>query len=248
MSGAQIAIILAAVFTGALIKSVTGMGLPLVALPVIALATSVETAVAVLAIPNTAHNLALAVRHRDHRHETRHLGRFCAAGIVGAAIGTWSLGVVPDGVLMTALLVIVAGYLVNRTRDPSMIIGDAAGRRWSAPIGGLAGLFQGATGISGPIVGIWHHGLRLNRNAFVLSISWVFLITGATQTVLLAIRGSLGGRIGVSLALLVIVILTIPFGEQLRVGLSGRTFDRLVIGLISLSCLSVAVDLITRAL
>lgn len=96
MGTAEIVVIVVAVLAGATIKSVTGLGLPIVAIPIISVVAGPEVAVAVLAIPNAAQNLVLAVRNRRHVHETVALGRLVVAGIGGAALGAFALGVVPE--------------------------------------------------------------------------------------------------------------------------------------------------------
>jgi uncharacterized membrane protein YfcA len=63
MSGEEIAVALAAILLGSAIKSISGMGLPLVSIPIISFVTDLETAVAAVAIPNLAdqrrHGLAI---------------------------------------------------------------------------------------------------------------------------------------------------------------------------------------------
>jgi uncharacterized membrane protein YfcA len=244
MSGDEIAIVVAAVLLGALVKSITGMGLPLVAIPIMALFVSTETAVAVMAIPNVAQNLVLAVRHRHARHESRRLLQFCGASVIGAGVGALSLGLVADWVTRLVLVTMVAGYIVTTLVAPDVRIGDERERRAAAPLGLLAGVFQGGIGISGPIVGSWFHGLRLSADAFVFSISTAFLIAGATQSVVFGVRGTLDGRITVSVLLSVLVVATIPLGSRLRRRLSIETFRRLVLLLLAGSCAGMTVDLI----
>ncbi len=73
VTGVEIAIALVAVLVGALTKSVTGMGFPLVAIPVISLFVSVEDAVVVIALPNVVMNLVLCLGVRSAWSETRDL-------------------------------------------------------------------------------------------------------------------------------------------------------------------------------
>jgi uncharacterized membrane protein YfcA len=54
MNGTDLAVVAVAVLVGAMVKSITGMGLPLVAIPIMTMFMPTETAVAVLAMPNVA--------------------------------------------------------------------------------------------------------------------------------------------------------------------------------------------------
>ncbi len=243
MSGSDVAVIIIAATVGALVKSVTGMGFPLVAIPIMAVFIPTETAVAVVALPNVAQNLLLALKFRSWRTTARRLPVFCTAGVFGAALGTVAIDVIGERVLQVALLVMVAGYLVSAVTHPAWEIGTEVERRATVPVGALAGLFQGAIGISGPIVGTWYHGLRLHQDAFVFSITSVFLLTGSTQAAVLGLQGRYTDRWGVIALVGLIVLATIPIGSRLRARLPVETFQRIVLVLLAVSCLSLVVDL-----
>ncbi|MEL0041534.1 MAG: sulfite exporter TauE/SafE family protein [Ilumatobacter sp.] len=245
MTTTEIAVIIAAVLAGSLVKSVTGMGFPIIAVPIMSLYTGPTTAIAVIAIPNAAQNLGIAWSHRAARSETEGLAAFCAIGIIGAVGGALTLGVIPEELTLSVLVIAIAAWVLQQLRRPDLRI-PVDRRRLVGPwVGGLAGVFQGAAGISGPIVAAWHHGLRLSREAFVLSIATAFLLTGTAQTAVLAVRGDLDGRLGVSALLTVIVLATIPVGARLRSRLSGPTFERLVLALVAGSGIGILVDILS---
>ena len=91
MSGEEIAVALAAILLGAAIKSISGMGLPLVSIPIISFVTDLETAVGAVAIPNLLINVAMAWRSRESRAETRDLSMLGATGVAGGVVGTYAL-------------------------------------------------------------------------------------------------------------------------------------------------------------
>lgn len=244
----EIVLVVAAVFAGALVKSVTGMGFPLVAIPVMTLFLPTSTAVAVIAIPNVVQNAILVAQHRGAWDQTRHLLLFCGAGIPGAVIGAIALVTVPESLVRGALAAMLAAYLVTATRSPDLRIPDERVRPWSAPVGFVAGVFQGGIGISGPVVGTWYHGLHLAQDAFVVSVATVFTLTGATQVSVLGLRGELDGRLLVALALTIVMFVTVPIGTRLRRRLSVDRFRTIVLVLLGASCASLIVDLVARAL
>ena len=84
MTVTEIAVIVAAVLVGSLVKSVTGMGFPIIAVPIMSLYTGPATAIAVIAIPNAAQNLGIAWSHRRALPETKGLAVFCGVGVLGA--------------------------------------------------------------------------------------------------------------------------------------------------------------------
>jgi uncharacterized membrane protein YfcA len=245
---AQIVAIVIAVIIGAVIKSVTGMGLPLIAVPIITVFAGAETAIATLAIPNTVQNLVLVIKNRSHRRQSVGLVRFALAGIAGAVIGTLALGTVPEWTITLLLILIVSTYLISVLLSPEYHLDETTAHRWSGVTGTAAGLFQGASGISGPLVASWFHALRLERGPFVFSIATVFLVSGGTQALVLARTGLLDGRLIVSAVLTAIVVATIPLGPVLSARLGSRGFDRAVLALLAASTIALVIELVISAL
>lgn len=244
MSVLDLIIIGIAVCLGAVVKSVTGMGLPLIALPIISLFVSPETGIAILAIPSIVQNAGIVGTNWHARTETRGLTSFCLAGGIGVVIGTLSLGAVPEHITLIALNITIITWLYQRLRNPDHNIPKTKERLLSPAAGIVAGIFQGGSGVSGPVVAAWHQGLRLPRDAFVFSIATAFGLIGTTQTITLAVNGHLEGRVLVSLAISAIVLISVPIGPPLRRRLSGAAFDRAVIGLVLASCISLTVDIV----
>lgn len=247
MTSIEIVLVVIAVFGGALVKSVTGMGFPLVAIPVMTLFLPTPTAVAVIAIPNAIQNWILIVQHRSAWPETRQLRVFCSAGIVGAVLGAIALGTIPEVFVRGALTAMLVAYLTTVAVTPHLQVPDERIRRWSIPVGFAAGVFQGGIGISGPVVGTWHHGLRLSQQGFVISVATVFGLTGSTQAIVLGARGELDGRLLGALGLTAVMLATLPLGGRLRKRLSVDRFRTVVLILLSLSCASLIADLVSRA-
>lgn len=244
----EIVLVVAAVFGGALVKSVTGMGFPLVAIPVMTTFLPTPTAVAIIAIPNLVQNVILVVEHRSAWRQTQHLVAFCSAGIPGAILGAFALVTVPEVIVRGALAAMLAAYLLTVAFSPDLRIPPRRVRPWSVPVGFVAGVFQGGIGISGPVVGTWHHGLHLARDAFVVSVATVFTLTGAAQVTVLGMRGELDGRLLVALGLTVVMFATLPIGARLRRRLSVERFRTIVLVLLAASCVSLLVDLVGRAI
>ena len=127
------------------------------------------------------------------------------------------------------------------TLHPDFRVGPERSRRLAPAIGGVAGVSQGAIGISGPIVGSWIHSYRLPRGAHILSVTTLFLISGATQFLVLVLAGELAGRVGPSLLACIPVMAAIPVGERLRNRVSAHGFDLAVIGVLIISIVALGV-------
>lgn len=241
MEGYELAIILAAVVVGSVSKAVTGMGLPVIVIPIAALFVDIEDAIVIIALPNLLANGALGARERSHLPETRDLGTLAIAGVVGATIGTLLFVNVPEEPLVMALIVAIAFYIATFFLKPDLRTTPVQSRRWAPGIGVLTGGFQGAIGISGPIIGSWIHSYRLPRGAHILSVTSLFFVSGLTQFTVLIANGELSGRVVATLLACVPVLATIPVGTRLRDRITGRGFDLAIVGMLGVSSIALCV-------
>lgn len=232
---------LLAVVIGSVIKAVTGMGLPLIAIPIAALFVDLDDAVVTLAFPNVLANGVLAYRERSHVGETRDLPVLAVAGVAGAIVGAVAFVRLPDEPLVILLIVSIVIYVVAFFAKPDLRTGPERSRQLAPVVGSVAGAFQGAIGISGPVVGSWIHSYRLGRGAHILSVTSLFLVSGATQFVVFAVTGELSGRIVAMLLACVPVLASIPVGTWLRGRVSPRGFDLAVIAMLIVSVGALAV-------
>ena len=242
MNGTELAIVLVAVVIGAIAKAVTGMGLPLIAIPIASLFVDVDDAIVVIAFPNVLANAYLAGRERTSVRETRDLPALALAGVVGAVAGTLLLVNVPEEPIVIAIIVAIVGYVVLFFAHPEFRVGPQRSRRLAPAVGGIAGVFQGAVGISGPIVGAWIHSYRLSRGAHILSVTSLFFITGLTQLVVLVGSGELSGRVTATLLACIPVFAAIPIGTRLRDSVSVRGFDLAIVGMLVISAVALTVQ------
>lgn len=229
MDGEVLAVALLAVLAGSLLKSVSGLGLPLVTIPAIAAVADVETAVAFTALPNLAQNLALAWRERDAWPETRDLPVLGLAGFAGGVAGTVVLVSVPDDPLVVLLAIVVFAYAVLFVTAPQFRVSASRSRAWAPLVGTVAGALQGAVGISGPVVASWIHGYRLRQPAYILSVTVLFALSGVAQIFVLAGGGRLDSLWGGAALACIPALATIPPGGRLRRRLTVEWFDRLVV-------------------
>lgn len=245
MSGFEIVVVLGASLLGAFVKSVTGMGYPLLAVPVIALVLGVEDAVVIVAAPNLAANVVLCIAARDGRDEARDLPVLIGWGFAGAVVGTIALVRVPDEPLLIALAATIVTFVVTSLRAPHLHLEPVMTARWSKPVGLAAGLMQGAVGVSGPVVATWLHGYRLRKEAYVFSVTAIFGVTGAVQLALLVAAGELTARrLGVSLLAFLPVLAMVPLGSALRARLSGPAFSRAVLAVLVVSGLALVAEVV----
>lgn len=242
MSANELVIVFLAVSAGSMVKGVTGIGLPLTAVPLMSLGIGVEDAVVSIALPNLASNLTIMWGTREARHESPGLGVFVLVGGAAAVGGAWMLSWVPERWLLLTLAVVVVAFLIWRVVNVEPHWSPTVRRRGRVPVAAAAGLAQGAIGISGPIVAPWFQGFGLRRDVFMYSNSFVFLVTGVAQVMGLTASGSWNadrGRGALVAAFAVGIVL--PIGIRLGRLLDQKAFELAVTIVLCLAVVSLVV-------
>jgi uncharacterized membrane protein YfcA len=230
---------------GGLVKGATGMGLPLIATPILAAFLGVPHAVAVMSLPILFTNTWQVWTYWADLRTLDFLPPMLLTGAVGTVLGTWLLAALPEKALALALAVLLIAYVVLRLRRPDLSLTRRRGRRLAPGMGAAAGLLQGATGISSPIAVTFIHGMRLSRTAHVGAVSAVFLALGIVHVPALAAAGILDGpRLLQGLFAILPALALMPLGAWLASRLSQKAFDRVILGLLGV----IAAELLHKAL
>lgn len=239
MDAAQIAIVFAAVAVGFFAKGVTGIGGPLVAIPVLAAFHGVEFAVAVIAIPTLVANIWLLWTSRGGTSTVgRYLVPFLIAGGIGILFGVWVLVSVNDRVISLLLAVTVIGYIAWFLTNPQFKLPEATAKRLTGPVGLVAGGVHGATGISSPVVATFFHSMGLDRPAFIIAVTIPFLVLGMVQIATLAVVGAYDAeRIVAGAVACIPALAMLPVGVRLGRNVSQQTFQYLVLAVLGVAAL-----------
>ena len=235
----ELVVVLAAVSVAYLVKSIAGMGGPLLAIPIIAASTSVEHAVVVVSFANLVTNFYLVWEHRAAWSESRWLLiPLIVSGTVGTIVGSWLLTELDDRILSLVLALLVVAYIIRYLTAPDFELPRKLGRRLAAPVGLAGGLMTGGTGSGGPLYATFLHALRLDRAGFVFTISLLFAIFGPIQMVVLASLGSFTDtRVTQGLLALIPLAVVIPLGVVFSRRLRQRLFEWVVLSLLGFSAI-----------
>jgi len=242
MTVESIIVIVAALLAGAVSKAITGFGLPLVSIPVMAAFLGVETSVVVMVAPVVYSNLVLLREFRG-APAVRGLGRAIAVGFAGIALGTWLLETLDPGVLALVLAAWIGFYLVGQLTRVDLFGRVSRHGRLLVGAVGLGGICQGATGIAGPIIVPAMHAMRLERSQMVFAMAAVFGAYGVAQAVAMGIFGLFTKeRLLLSLVATVPVVIGLPIGLWLGRRISAPAFNRCVLALLAIMGLKLAHD------
>lgn len=225
------AVALLAISAGSLAKGITGVGLPILAVPALATFTSVEEAVVLMVLPGVAANGWLVMTHKKWAVLRHHRG-FLLLGLAGSVLGTWLLSVLDDRWLKLILAIWLGIYLLQyfskRNLDHYFF-----GRTALRPLLGMAaGAIQGASGISAPIVAPYFHAAGLIRETYAFATAFTFLLFSGVQIVTMsAIDLFTPKRLMIGLIVVIPTLFFTQMGIRLARHMSEKTFHRILLAL-----------------
>lgn len=230
-----ILIIVTAIAVGTFAKGITGVGLPILAMPIMAGFFGVERAVLIMIIPSLFSNTWLVLTHRDEWPVLKRLVPFLVAAAIGGVLGSLVLVNVSARGLSLLLASVLGLYLLHQWRNPSFRLSDAQ-NRWAGPIAGLAaGAVQGTSGISAPVIAPYYHAIGLTQRTYVCAISATFLMISVVQVISLTRLGLYTPeRVFEGVIALAPVVIFLPLGMRMAKRISRAIFDRLLISILVL--------------
>ncbi len=246
MTPESVVVIFLALAAGSLVKGISGLGLPMVAIPVMVGVLGAERAVVMMVVPGIIINFGLMWTYRAHATGLPHLPLFAAVSIAGVALGAWILSAVPERYIIIFMALWLGVYLVKTLVLKSEFrLPPTAQRNFSAAVMLVAGLIQGASGAAGPVLATYVHALRLPQPAFVFTISVYFQIFMFTQMAAYTWLGILTTeRFLDGLVACVPVAIFLPFAVYISRFINERWFNLIIIALLMV----IEVRLVLKAL
>ena len=230
MSAADLLLATFGIVLGGFLKGATGAGTPVVGVPILAIVFGVPKAVAIFSVLNLLSNIWQAWAYRGAVGNRRFVALFALGGGLGAAAGSVLLASLPTDVLMGTLSGVVFLYIVLRLARPHWQLARATAERIAGPVGLIAGMMQGAGGISAPVSVTFLNAIRLERREFVATISVFFLVMSAWQIPALVALGILTwDRAGLAVLAAIPLFAAMPLGEWAARHVSKETFDKLIL-------------------
>ncbi|MHB8632020.1 MAG: sulfite exporter TauE/SafE family protein [Candidatus Limnocylindria bacterium] len=217
-------------------KGTTGMGLPLLATPILAGAFGPRVAVVIVTIPILVANSLLVVQGWRRLEVLRGLVPILIASALGAAIGVNLLAKLDQRTFAILISLMVAVFLLRGERlvgtDPR-----ARRTRFVGPIVGFfSGVLQGTTSIASPIIGSYLHARRMPPPDYVVAIASIFQLNAIVQLFGYALLGLYTPRIvAVGLLGLVPTLLAMMAGMFVRGRLDQARFRQLIVAVLVLS-------------
>eukprot|EP00903_Cladosiphon_okamuranus_P001918 g1916.t1 len=225
-----VALAVLGIVLGGILKGATGAGAPVIGVPMLALAFDVPTAVVVFSIPNLISNIWQVWAFREHRLPPSFTWVFALSGLAGTIVGTFLLVGLPPRVLTYIIAGVVFCYVSFRLLHPKWQLGLATATRVAAPVGAIAGVLQGAIGISAPVSISFLSAMRIDRPVFIATVAVFFLAMASVQLPMVIGFGLMTpGLALVGLGAAVLIFTAMPIGSALGRRLPKKAFDWLLL-------------------
>jgi hypothetical protein len=185
LGAAAVAACALAILAGGTVKGVVGVGLPLVALPVMASFISVPKAIALLLLPSFATSVWQTFHGGQFSASIRRLWPF----LIGMAAGTWvSVGMLASFDARTLYLILGAIVAIFASVLYRRLVFTVAPRAesWAGPaVGAASGLVGGVSMLFATIYAMYISGLKLGKDAFVAAVAlantWATIVLAAAM-------------------------------------------------------------------
>ncbi|MBR9904024.1 MAG: sulfite exporter TauE/SafE family protein [Gammaproteobacteria bacterium] len=237
-----------ALLVAGIVKGAIGSGVPVIVVPVLTMLYDVQLAIALLVAPNLFSNALQVWQYRRHLLPLRFLAAFSIAGGLGIVLGTWGLIVLSPDILSLGVAGVIVLYLIIKVMKRRIALPFNIAARLVIPIGLLAGVLQGAAGMSAPASVTFLNAMQLKRNVFIGSISVFFVAITIIQIPALLNAGILTlERFLFSILALVIILAAMPLGARLGNRLPHYWFDNLVMLLLASIAGKIFIDALIAA-
>lgn len=161
--------VLFAIFT----QSVTGFGLALVSMPILAGLIGIRTATPLIVLVAIVAEIILVLRYKSEIN-LRAVWRLTVAGAIGIPVGVWALKEFEEQMVLTILgilIVLYSLYALLKLRLPSL-----ERNVWPYGFGFVSGVVGGAYNVAGPLVIIYGNCRNWQPKEFKGNLQGFFLV------------------------------------------------------------------------
>lgn len=221
------------------VKGVLGIGLPLVAVPVLSLVMPVPTAIAVMTLPILVSNLYQGLDRRLIAPTLRRFWPMILTAMATCAVSAQLLVTLDARTTYLFLGAIVVGFAAFSLLGDRISVPPRLERPLAPVVGLLAGTLGGLSNFFGPPIIVYLVSLKLTKDAFVCAVGLSFVAAGLPLWATLAAEGVLGTAELIASAVFILpVMLGVLLGQRLRRVVPQQTFRRVLLAVLVLMGLS----------
>ena len=234
-----------ALLLGGWVKGVMGVGLPMIAVPLMSFVLPPYVAAALVVLPVFPANIVQLRAGGSVRQKFARFWPLICGVVAGVFLGAPILLAANQQVLQIIVASIVGFYVLTRIRNHAFVIKPEVEKPAGMAFGLLSGGIGGLTMLIGPMITLYMAALKLPRDVFVGSIALVYLFTTLAIGLALAGYDQLDAPlIAASVVACVPATLGVIAGASCRRHLSQQFFEKLLTTLL----FAISVAMFYRAL
>lgn len=218
------------IMVGALAKGLVGLGMPLVALPLLTYLMPVRDAVCVMAVPILITNLYQMCESGTPRRALHRFWPFLLTLAGGISLGAHFLTSLNGSLLKLILGTLVIVFAVGGLLDVPIVV-KSEHEKWLGPVAGLAvGLLGGIAGLWGPPLAVYLISLRLQKSEFISALGSAFSVGSVALLLSLVAYGSFGEReLFYSTLALIPALAGLLLGQWGRLSIPQEAFRKVIL-------------------
>ncbi|MEY4013901.1 MAG: hypothetical protein RLZZ290_765 [Pseudomonadota bacterium] len=226
--------ILVGLFFGGLCKGVTGLGLPLIVVPIASLFVPVPKALSLLSVAVVVTNVVQLRSSGQAIAAVKRFGLLTSVLVLAIVFGTGLLVSLHPAVLIVLMGLVMLVYPLTRMIGRQTPFTPLQERVLGPPIAAVSGVLGGMTGFFGPPLLVFFAIQRLEKQFYIGTVALIFLSGYLALSASLASHGALSqADLLVSALALIPILLGLRLGEGIRQRISQKGFERVLLGLLT---------------
>lgn len=211
------------------VKGIVGLGLPTIAMAILANVVSLRTAIGILIIPLLISNLWQIIQVGAVGTLAKRFGLLNAAAAAGLWIGTEILFSVDPKWMQIALGCLLIANAGMQVLSGMPVIPQRRELALSVPVGLISGIVGGMTGSQGIVIAVYLASLNLTRDEYVQGIGLSFFLTGLVWVAAIWANGGITMEtLPLSAVALVAALAAMAIGTRIRGHLPQARFRQAV--------------------
>lgn len=217
------------ILLAAFIHASIGFGFPMIATPLLAIQTDIQTAIALTLIPSILINIVSIASEGNFRGALRRFLPLALLAMVGSAVGTQILIIAHTEWFKALLALAILIYLAAEKIRFRMRWVQRYPRLSMSVFGTVAGVLGGLTNVMAPALIVYSLQSEHSKSEVVQASNLCFFLGKAAQLSLFMINGEFTAREGgLSAISLILTIVALIFGIALKRRIQAEAYTRIL--------------------
>lgn len=216
-------------FFAAFIHGSIGFGFPMIATPLLALVTDIQTAIIITLIPTLLVNFVSIASEGNILHALRSHLSLGLLAMAGSGIGTLLLIFTNAQIFEALLAIAIITYLILEKRNKNFSWIREHPRSSKFIFGVSAGVLGGLTNVMAPVLIIYSLESRYSKREIIQASNFCFLFGKLIQLVLFSTYGKFNlNELSISSVMIFVVTLALYFGIKIKEKINASLFKRVL--------------------